>query len=233
MPGLSLGDLSSQLGSAALGSPRSSDPLANSAPAAPWRPPDDGRTEVQRLRALLENGVGRSFDLRSWCSRESCTLRTTDRLELLLEQCRPEVAKLIVMEHLEAEGQLDAEELTYGEITNDAFRKLLCRYAPTEPAEGGRRIFYDLGSGTGKTVLLAAASGYFSTAKGIELLPCVGAIGTALAEEFTAAILPDLDASMPAPKGSTRSGDALACNEVAVTVGDMFVDKSWVEAVRS
>ena len=98
------------------------------------------RTETQRLRALLENGVGRSFDLRSWCERDSCALGTSDRLALLLEQCRPEVAKLIVMEHLEAEGQEDAEELTYGEVTNSAFLQLLRRHAAAEPIVGNKRV---------------------------------------------------------------------------------------------
>ena len=237
MPGLSLSDLSSQLGGARLGAVVArSDPLADAAAAAPWRPPDDGRTETQRLRALLENGVGRSFDLRSWCERDSCSMGTSDRLALLLEQCRPEVAKLIVMEHLEAEGQEDAEELTYGEVTNEAFLQLLRRHAAGEPIVGNRRVFYDLGSGTGKTVLLAAASGYFTKAKGIELLPCVGAIGAALADEFTDAILPDLAAPtvVRSALGATSSQpEVLVCDEVALTVGDMFVDKSWVEAVRS
>lgn len=232
MPGLSLGDLSSQLGGCCTAAAACSDPLADAARAAPWRPPEDGRTEIQRLRALLENGVGRSFDLRGWCERDSCALGASARLELLLEQCRPEVAKLIVMEQLEADGREDTEELTYGEITNEAFLQLLRRHAAGEPIVGSRRVFYDLGSGTGKTVLLAAASGYFTAAKGIELLPCVGAIGTALAEEFTAAILPDLAAPSPAESSPSRPGGSLACGNVALTVGDMFVDTSWVEAVR-
>lgn len=228
MPGLSLGALSAQLGGpsrSAGGGAGMSDPLADAATAAPWRPPDDGRTESQRLRALLEHGVGASFDLRAWCGRDSCALSASQRLELLLEQCRPEVAKLIVMEQLEADGKEDVEELTYGEITNEAFIQLLRHHAATgsPPAGSGRRTFYDLGSGTGKTALLAAASGYFTAAKGIELLPCVGAIGTALAEEFTHSILPDL---CPGSGG----GRGLACKEVSLTVGDMFVDTDWVGA---
>ena len=89
---------------AQLGSPaRAPSPPAAPAPrAAPWRPPDDGRTEVQRLRSLLEHGVGASFDLRGWCTRDCCALGARERLGALLEQCRPEVAKLIVMETLEA-----------------------------------------------------------------------------------------------------------------------------------
>jgi hypothetical protein len=136
------------------------------------------------------------------------------------------------MEQLEVEGREDAEELTYGEITNDAFLQLLRHHAAAEPIVGNRRVFYDLGSGTGKTVLLAAASGCFTAAKGIELLPCVGAIGTALADEFTAAILPDLAASTPVQSSGSRSTGSLACDNVSLTVGDMFVDTSWVEAVR-
>ena len=209
MPSLSLSGLSSQLGSPSQPAAAISDPLADAGAGAPFKPPDDGRTETQRLRSLLENGVGASFDLRAWCGRDSCALGVRSRLDLLLEQCRPEVAQLIVMEQLEAEGQEDAEELTYGEITNDAFLQLLRRHVAGEPVEGGRRVFYDLGSGTGKTALLAAASGHFTEARGIELLPCVGAIATALADEFTHSILPDLSN----PTTTLREADSSTGNE--------------------
>ena len=53
-----------------------------------------------RARSLLAHGVGASFDLAEWCRRESCGLCRRARLELLLEQCRPEVTKLFVLEDL-------------------------------------------------------------------------------------------------------------------------------------
>ena len=90
-----------------------------------------------------------------------------ERLKLLIEQCRPEVGKLFVLQALEGTAQEKLDELTYGEIETDVFLKLLERHAARSPgtcdwsaegttwAPGGRRRFYDLGSGTGKCVLLA------------------------------------------------------------------------------
>lgn len=54
---------------------------------------------------------------------------------------------------------------TYGEVTPEGFSKMLTdvSYKP-----GG--IFYDLGSGTGKGVVLASMFGNFSKMKGIEIL---------------------------------------------------------------
>lgn len=64
--------------------------------AAEWAAPDDDRTDAERLRDLLANGIAQSFDLAEWCGRDSCSLCRRERLELILTQCRPEVVKLFV-----------------------------------------------------------------------------------------------------------------------------------------
>lgn len=54
---------------------------------------------------------------------------------------------------------------TYGEVTPEGFYKIL---KDAETKNGG--IFYDLGSGTGKAVMLAALFGNFSKLVGIEVI---------------------------------------------------------------
>lgn len=54
---------------------------------------------------------------------------------------------------------------TYGEVTPEAMYKIL-----TKIKYPGGGIFYDLGSGTGKAVLLAALLSSFSECKGVEIL---------------------------------------------------------------
>lgn len=59
------------------------------------------RTEAQVLRSLVENGVAKRFNLRAW-SDGGCNQATgVERLQVLFEQVRPDVAKLIVLEELE------------------------------------------------------------------------------------------------------------------------------------
>jgi SAM-dependent methyltransferase len=60
---------------------------------------------------------------------------------------------------------LDSKELTYGEITFLAFRKILAHVNP-KPGE----IFYDLGCGTGKVVVAAALLAPWKEVFGIEIL---------------------------------------------------------------
>ena len=56
------------------------------------------RSEAQILRSLVENGVAKRFDLRAWCEKGCSQPNAMERLEVLLEQVRPDVAKLIVLE---------------------------------------------------------------------------------------------------------------------------------------
>lgn len=56
-------------------------------------------------------------------------------------------------------------ELVYGEITFDAMAELIKRLPDTKS-----KVFYDLGSGTGKITTLAALLGNFSKIVGVELI---------------------------------------------------------------
>ena len=75
--------------------------------------------------------------------------------------------------------------------------------------------YYDLGSGAGKSVLTAALSPYFARCRGIELLPCVHAIAEILVEDFSRDVAPRDDGVSPS---------------VSVSLGDIFVDLSWIDA---
>jgi len=120
-----------------------------------------------RLRALVENGVAKRFDLRAWSAQSSCArARAIERLETLLEQARPDVIKLIVMESLQGTPESDLDVMVYGECAPRAFLEFINAHARTlalERAEEGdetRRgdargtastraalTYYDLGSG--------------------------------------------------------------------------------------
>ena len=123
-----------------------------------------------RLRALVENGVAKRFDLRAWSAQSGCArARAIERLETLLEQARPDVIKLIVMESLQGTPESDLDVMVYGECAPRAFLEFINAHARTlalERAEEGdetRRgdasgtastraalTYYDLGSGAGK-----------------------------------------------------------------------------------
>ncbi len=59
----------------------------------------------------------------------------------------------------------DDKTLTYGEVKFESFKKIL---AAVSPKKG--EVFYDLGSGTGKAVILASLFGDFSKIVGVEIL---------------------------------------------------------------
>ena len=117
------------------------------------------RTEAQILRSLIEHGVATRFDLRAWCDKGCQQPRAMDRLEVLLEQVRPDVAKLIVLESLAGTSEEEDDVLVYGEIALKDFVELLDKHGDVsaEAKENGSdgRVFFDLGSGTGKGVLVA------------------------------------------------------------------------------
>ena len=116
------------------------------------------RSQAQILRSLVENGVAKRFDLRAWCEKGCSQPSAMERLEVLLEQVRPDVAKLIVLEELEGTAEEDADVLVYGEIAARDFAALLEKHGDVHAADADAtdgRVFFDLGSGTGKGVLVA------------------------------------------------------------------------------
>ena len=67
-------------------------------------------TPTERLRKLVENGISKRFDLTAWARDTGCAQPTAlARLEATLEQIRPDVVKLIVMESLEDTGDEDLD----------------------------------------------------------------------------------------------------------------------------
>jgi hypothetical protein len=67
--------------------------------------------------------------------------------------------------------QHSENSLVYGEIEFASFRKLLQSLPPPPTGAGGKGIFYDLGSGSGRAVFTARFTGDFDRCVGIELLP--------------------------------------------------------------
>ena len=182
------------------------------------------RSEAQILRSLVENGVAKRFDLRAWCEKGCSQPNAMERLEVLLEQVRPDVAKLIVLEELEGTAEEDADVLVYGEIAALDFAALLEKHGDVHAADAGAtdgRVFFDLGSGTGKGVLVAGLCRHFSRAYGVEILPCTGAIADVLVEDFKRDVLPN---ARPASR---------PLRDIRAEVGDFFSEtfaRAWTRA---
>jgi SAM-dependent methyltransferase len=79
------------------------------------------------------------------------------------------------------------ESLGYGEVGPDGFLDALRRAAP-QPGE----VFYDLGSGTGKAVFLAAMLFDFKKAVGIELMDSLGLVARKLLAKYDATYRPEM-----------------------------------------
>ena len=79
-------------------------------------------------------------------------------------------------------------------------------------ADGGSggRVFWDLGSGTGKAVMAAGLCRHFSHSRGVELLPCTAGIAAVLVEDFARDVLP----------GARPGSNPL--RSIAVECGDFF-----------
>lgn len=84
------------------------------------------------------------------------------------------------------------DQFTYGEVGELSFLRLLDRarmhmVASTSFAAAGGRVFYDLGCGAGKAVVLAALHPIaFDRCVGVELLPGVAAMARALGQRWQA-----------------------------------------------
>jgi len=175
-------------------------------------------TPTERLRKLVENGIAKRFDLTAWARDTGCAQPTAlSRLEATLEQIRPDVVKLIVMESLEGTGDEDLDTMVYGETNARAFLEFVNKYAKGAAGLDANApgVFYDLGSGAGKSVVTAALSPYFRACYGIEILPCAHAIAECVIEDFLRDVAPRDDGVTPT---------------VSARLGDIFSDTSWTEA---
>jgi SAM-dependent methyltransferase len=93
------------------------------------------------------------------------------------------------------------QSLTYGEIVPDSFRALIDEAKP-QPGE----VFYDLGSGTGKPVILAALLYPFSRLIGIERLAPLSAAARRVLRDLKS------QAKRPMPAIRFLTGDILKQN---------------------
>jgi SAM-dependent methyltransferase len=197
--------------------------------------PDD-RSDADILSSLLENGIGSSFDLRDWSerARKIQSLSPHERLILLLEPVRTDVAKLITMKALENDDARKhlVDECVYGEISIDSFENLLREHLPpTLPNDdsdslGGKLTFYDLGSGTGKNVFLAALTGLFKLSVGIEIMPELSCIGEVLNESFKENIVGSTCSSSSSSSSSTSNNNT----KTEFRCGSFLKDVDWVNA---
>lgn len=96
--------------------------------------------------------------------------------------------------------------LVYGEVIPDGFLDVL---AQTEPLAG--ETFYDLGSGTGRAVILAALAHPFGRLVGIEYLQTLHDAAEGVRARFEAEVLPALGRA-PLPRIELRRGDFLAAD---------------------
>ena len=185
----------------------------------------DTRTDSERLEQLLKFGIGATFDLQEWAKRgRTCSSNKTmqDKLNLLLEPVRTDVCKLLAMQGLETDskrrGHLQ-DVCVYAEIKPESFTKLISRCLPK--IDSSNLTFYDLGSGTGKTVFSAAISGHFKSCIGIEILPELAAIATCLNETFVEDINDGTAATTELRLGSflediewVNAADVIYCNTI-------------------
>jgi len=151
------------------------------------------------LRLLLENGIAQRFQLKKWCEdptggncicgHDYWSSNHLTILHSLLLPVRPEAVKLIALEELQNRTDLDASALEYGEVDlsnlADVLRDVAKEAAKATEGDDDEApaIFWDLGSGCGKVVFAAAATGAFTACFGVEILRDVAAIGDALLPE--------------------------------------------------
>ena len=79
----------------------------------------------------------------------------------------------------------------YGEVVLEPFYDFLLRSSEAHlPQSSSSRKYYDLGSGTGKSVFIAALTGKFSFAGGCEILECLHGVATTVVEDYREMIEP-------------------------------------------
>ena len=198
--------------------------------------------EIDTLRTLTENGVGKRFDLYEysqkshkiqcwWCysstnqTNDEILLAKMENARVIFEQIRPQVLKLMVLEEIREKKEKEKEMMmtttmddekmeeeeamkkkrkrtsctnrnnrnnfVYGEVVLEPFYDFLSRSSEAYlPQSSSSRKYYDLGSGTGKSVFIAALTGKFSFAGGCEILECLHGVATTVVEDYREMIEP-------------------------------------------
>eukprot|EP00611_Tribonema_gayanum_P016316 TRINITY_DN2843_c0_g1_i2.p1 TRINITY_DN2843_c0_g1~~TRINITY_DN2843_c0_g1_i2.p1 ORF type:complete len:286 (-),score=110.51 TRINITY_DN2843_c0_g1_i2:255-1112(-) len=101
----------------------------------------------------------------------------------LFKECPLERGKDLSKEERKALGLVDDKSYIYGEVDFTNFAKILRRLQL--PAGG---VFYDLGSGTGKAVMVARLTQDFERCEGVEILEGLHCAATEVAEAFEASV---------------------------------------------
>lgn len=97
----------------------------------------------------------------------------------------------------ETAGLVEDKAFTYGEISFDTFPEILAlSLSKGNPKPDN---FYDLGSGTGKAVIIATLLGGFQKIRGIELIPELFKESNRILERFTTGIAPLMKTEEPVP----------------------------------
>ena len=102
---------------------------------------------------------------------------------------------------------LDDRSLIYGEVLPEGFHQLLVQ--ANVPAGG---VFYDLGSGTGKAIVLAALLGSFSRLIGAEFLSDLVETSRSVLARFDAEVRPTLAPEQQGQRIELISSDLLSIN---------------------
>jgi hypothetical protein len=131
------------------------------------------RTEAQILRSLLENGVAKRFDLRAWSDKGCAQATGMERLEVLLEQVRPDVAKLIVLEELEVRRSSFARA-TFSFRATDAHVSFGVCPPPSPPLSASLHVPLTLPQGTPEEDADALVYGEIALRDFAELLNAYG-----------------------------------------------------------
>lgn len=176
-----------------------------------------------------------------------------ERARMIFEQIRPQVLKLMVLEEMREKTRTNSENaltaakkaagemsrsgnFVYGEVVLEPFFDFLSRscdaYLPPLPpfstsndeVFSSLRKYYDLGSGTGKSVFIAALTGKFSFAGGCEILECLHGVATTVVEDYREIIEP----MMKGNNASNNSNSDTLTTELRVELDDIFS----VERVR-
>ncbi len=119
---------------------------------------------------------------------------------------------------------------TYGEVMPESFYKIIQR---TEPREG--EVFYDLGSGTGKAVILAALLFNFSECVGIEILKELHETAESILHRLHFEVEPHLH-KKTLPKTVFKHKDFLRCDfsqaDIVFIHATCFYEELWEHLAR-
>lgn len=99
-------------------------------------------------------------------SKFFCNIVSESQKKQFFEEFYSELNGYAISSEAKKEFSTESKSLTYGEVTYDGLKEVFDIINPVENS-----VFYDLGSGTGKALIVSALAGPFSTINGVELLP--------------------------------------------------------------